>query len=138
MLELALTQGQIDFKTFLKAYPSNLITNKEALLNGIQETENGVLAQAQATIQALQQQLAQCQAYIKQSNQMINNTSNLIKKNRELEGYLSDLQNEYSNKINTLNSVNQEVTNDASEFAQQIFNSQMQGANNGKQMSNMQ
>ena len=138
MLELALTQGKIDFKTFLKAYPPNLITNKEALLNGIQETENGVLAQAQATIQALQQQLAQCQAYIKQSNQMVNNTSNLIKKNRELEGYLSDLQNEYSNKINTLNNVNQEVTNDASEFAQQIFNSQMQGANNGKQMSNMQ
>ena len=110
--------------------------NKEALLEGINETEQGALAQARQTIEVLQQQLAQCQAYIKQSNQMVNNTSNLIKKNRELEAYLSNLQNEYSNKINTLNSVNAEVTNDASEFAQQIYN-QQQGAKNGTQMSNM-
>ena len=134
MLEFALTQGQIDFKTFLKAYPNNLITNKEVLLKGIEETETGVLAQAKQTIEALQQQLAQCQAYIKQSNQVVSQTSSLIKKNRELEAYFAQLQNEYANKINLQNDQIQETTQDASEFAQQILASQMakQGVNNGK------
>lgn len=125
MLELALSQGQIDFETFLNAYPPHLITNKQTLLKGIQETKNGALAQATQTIQALQQQLEQCQAYIKQTNQMVNNSSKLIKRNRELEEQISSLQNEYSNKVNTLNSVNEEVTQDASEFAQVIYNNQL-------------
>lgn len=125
MLELALSQGQIDFETFLNAYPPHLITNKQTLLKGIQETKNGALAQATQTIQALQQQLEQCQAYIKQTNQMVNNSSKLIKRNRELEEQISSLQNEYSNKVNTLNGINEEVTQDASEFAQVIYNNQL-------------
>lgn len=125
MLEFALQQKQIDFKSFLKAYPSNLITNKDVLLKGIEETENGVLATAQNTIAQLQQQLAQCQAYIKQSNQVVSQTSSLIKKNRELESYFAQLQNEYSNKINLQNNQLAETTQDASDFAQQILASKL-------------
>lgn len=124
MLELALTNGQIDFKTFLKAYPSHLITNKEVLLAGIKETEKGLVAQLQQSNVALQQQLKQCQEYIKQSNQTINNASNLIKRNRELEQYISNLQGEYTNKVNAMNQINSEVTQDASEFAQELYNQQ--------------
>jgi hypothetical protein len=54
----------------------------------------------------------------------IDKTSQVIKKNRELEKYFAELQNEYANKINLANAVNQEVTQDASEFAQHIYNNQ--------------
>ena len=40
------------------------------------------------------------------------------------EKYFAELQNEYANKINIANAMNQEVTADASEFAEHIFKSQ--------------
>ena len=124
MLEMALTQGQIDFETFIKAYPPHLITNKKILLDGIEATKNGALAQAQAMIQQLQAQVSAQNEQIKGMEDTIDKTSQVIKKNRELEKYFAELQNEYANKINLANAVNQEVTQDASEFAQHIYNNQ--------------
>ena len=123
MLETALSSGQIDFKTFIKAYPSHLITNKDELMKGIEATENSALAKAAQTIQALQQSLAQCQAYIKQQEEIVGKTSQIIKKNRELEKEFANLQSEYTNKINYQNQALAETTRDASEFAQAIFDS---------------
>jgi hypothetical protein len=124
MLEMALTQGQIDFETFIKAYPPHLITNKKILLDGIEATKNGALAQAQAMIEQLQAQVSAQNEQIKGMEDTIDKTSQVIKKNRELEKYFAELQNEYANKINLANAVNQEVTQDASEFAQHIYNNQ--------------
>lgn len=124
MLEMALTQGQIDFETFIKAYPAHLITNKKILLDGIESTKNSALVQAQATIQQLQEQISAQNEQIKGMEDTVEKTSQIIKKNRELEKYFAELQNEYANKINVANALNKEVTKDASEFAQHIYNNQ--------------
>jgi hypothetical protein len=126
MLEMALTQGQIDFETFVKAYPTHLITNKKILLDGIEATKNGVLAQAQAMIQQLQGQVQAQQAQIQEMEGTIDKTSQVIKQNRELQKYFAELQNEYANKISVANAVNKEVTQDASEFAQHIYDTNRQ------------
>ena len=125
MLEMSLQNGQIDFETFIKAYPAHLITNKKTLLDGIEATKNGALAQANAMIKQLQAQVAEMQAQMQAQEELVGKTSQIIKKNRELEKYFAELQSEYSNKIELANALNQEVTQDASEFAQQIVAGQV-------------
>ena len=130
MLEIALSGGHIDFESFIKAYPSHLITNKDALLNGINEKKQGVIAGLQAQLQQQQQLLAQYGEYIKQQEATVSKANAIIRESKAKEKQFIELQTEYTNKLGILNNKLAEVNGDAQEFAQKIYNDQLskQGA----------
>lgn len=124
----------IDAKMFLTYFPNNILPNKSEIIAGIEEREQGEIAQLQAAAvkqqaenQQMQEQIKQLTTVIQKQQQTVDKTASVIKEKRSLEELLAALQTEYTDKIQQANAAlqqsaaqNAEVTNDAAYMAAQL------------------
>lgn len=128
-LDVLLARGAISMKTYLKAYPKDALSNRSEILKGIEADE-------QDQIKKLTQQLEQAQAQnlelakvVEQQKATVDQVVAVIKENNSLKTFIANLYTEASAKIREGNRQTQlgnakiaEVTKDASEMAQHIYN----------------
>lgn len=138
MLDALLKSGAIDAKGYVVAYPRDAISNRSELLRAIDEKEAGVMAVMQQRITAYEEQLKEAQAQLEEQRSSFSKVVGLIEENSRLYQFISELYAESRAKISMANAeieaANgrmeadaakiQEVTEDATAFAQHIAESE--------------
>lgn len=129
LLDNLYSKGQISTKTYVESYPDDAISNKTELLNRINEDEQGKVAQLQAQVQQLNNELEQSAELIKKFKDTVENTLSIVQENVRLKAELGNLYSESKAKIDEanrqINLGNQkiaETTEDATYFANAIAN----------------
>lgn len=127
MLDNLLNAGAIDVKTYLKAYPDNILGNKNELLKSIEEQEQSQIVVMGQQLQQATIQLEQATQVIQQQNNAIANVKTIVAENKKLNEELAQLVAEYTNKINAANQVITETRNDAQQLATDLYYQQNGG-----------
>lgn len=143
-LDTLLAKGMISLKTYLKAYPKNALSNRTEIIKGIEDDEQGEVAQLKQQVMQYEQQVAQATQIIQQQKETVDKVVALIQDNNQLRTVIANLYAEGKQKIlegnqqvSLANSKIQETTQDATEFAKIIAQiMQQQGGAQG--MVNLQ
>lgn len=132
-LENSLQKGLISFKTAVECYPKNTLSNRQKILECIEQEEKSQILQLQTQLAQTQDQLAQAATIIQKQTEAVNNAQSIVQENRRLKEELLKLQSEYTNKIMQANGKLQQsrmreeiARQDATEFAQKIYQDAMQ------------
>jgi myosin heavy subunit len=134
-----LQAGYIDFSTYLDLLPAQIATFKGSLQKELQEGNFAKLQQMQQQMAMLQEQNQQLQAYLQKQQEILQKQgksveggNRLVNEVRRLNAQLISLQNEYTDKINQANAVNQqtmsrnqELMKDAQTMAQMLADDDM-------------
>ena len=136
-LDTLLAKGAISIKTYLKAYPDDALSNRSALIKGIEEDEQSKVAQLTQQLEQVQMQNAELTKLVERQKATVDQVVSVIKENNELKSTLAALYTEASTKIRESNRQIQlgnskiaETVSDASEMAQHIYNNMQAGAQN--------
>lgn len=128
-LDALFSKGAISLKTYLEMYPDDALSNKQQLLQRIEQEENSKYNQAIKELETTKQQLQQATELLSAQKEVVDNVMAVIRENMQLKGMLIQLRNEATAKIGQsneqiarANQKIQEVTNDATEFATVIAN----------------
>lgn len=138
MLDTLYGKGAIDIKTYINAYPEEMISNRTKILEGIKTAEESQLAQLQAQIQQYETQLMEATQVIQKQRETADKVAAVIRENNQLKTMLAQLFVEANEKINLANEqiqrgnrANAEVTEDATEFASVIADTMGMGGDAG-------
>lgn len=143
ILDNLLNSGKISLRTYYNIYPQNLLPCKKELLKDLDNQEQGQIAQLTQMVQNQQAQLEQYAKVTQKLTEIANNISGTINENKHLKELLaqqmaekSQLQAEYTDKINLANQQIITSQQDANDLAELI---KMQGGNaNANDMSTLQ
>lgn len=126
-LDVLFSKGAISIKTYLKAYPEDALSNRSEILKGIEEDEQGQVAQLQAQVQQLTSQVAQSAEIITKYKEVVDDTLSIVQENIRLKTQLASLYAESKSKIEEANRQIQlgnqkiaETTEDATAFANEL------------------
>lgn len=117
VLDLLLAKGQISLKTYINAYPDDALSNKSELLKGIEEDEQGQLAQLTQQVEQLTQQLESAMQANKEMEATNARIIPLINENKQLRTYLAQLYTEARTRISQANQRNRQTESDATHLA---------------------
>ena len=133
ILDNLLNNGKISLRTYYNVYPDTLLPNKKELLKDLDNQEQGQIAQLTQMVENQQSQLEQYAQVTQKLTEIANNISGTINENKKLKELLaeqmaekSQLQAEYTNKINIANQEIIKTQQDANDLAELI---KMQGGN---------
>ena len=143
ILDNLLNSGKISLRTYYNIYPQNLLPCKKELLKDLDNQEQGQIAQLTQMVQNQQTQLEQYAKVTQKLTEIANNISGTINENKHLKELLaqqmaekSQLQAEYTEKINIANNEIIKTQQDANDLAALV---KMQGGNaNANDMSTLQ
>lgn len=143
ILDNLLNSGKISLRTYYNVYPQNLLPSKKELLKDLDNQEQGQITQLTQAVQNQQAQLEQYAKAIARLSEIANNISGIINENKKLKELLAQqmaektqLQAEYTNKINLANQQIISSQQDANDLAELL---NMQGGNvNANNMSALQ
>jgi predicted regulator of amino acid metabolism with ACT domain len=134
-LDTLLAKGLITLKTYLKAYPSDALSNKTEIIKGVEADEQSQIVQLQQQVQQYEAQIQQLAATIQEQKDTVDKVVSVIEENSQLKAFIANLYSEAQGKIRESNRQVQlgnqkiaETTQDATDFAQVIAN-QMAGGN---------
>ena len=132
LLEALFSQGKISFKTFIKLYPEDALSNKQEILRVAEEEEAGSLSSMAAEIEQLKAQIEQYDIVVKEQQKTVDNVVSIIQENNNLKKLLAQLFAEANMKIQAANqqikagnAALEETTRDARDFAQEIMRHRM-------------
>lgn len=94
MLDSALQNGQISFKTYVRSYPDTAIGNKSEILKYIEIEENSELAIAKQTIEQMKQQMQQILSAYAEQKKIVENIVPTIQQNQRQKEFISELAHE--------------------------------------------
>ena len=127
MLDTLYGKGAIDIKTYINAYPEEMISNRSKILEGIDAAEGSQIAQLQAQLQQYEAQLVEAAEVIEKQRATADKVAAVIRENNQLKTMLAQIYVEANQKINMANAEIQrgnlataEATADATEFAEVI------------------
>lgn len=126
VLDVLIGKGLISLKTYFKAYPKDALSNREELLKGIEEDENGQIAVLTQKVQAYEAQLQQDQQTIMEMQKATEQVTSVIRENQELRKFIAELYTESRDKIAEANRQIVEASADAQDFANVINGAMMQ------------
>lgn len=136
LLEALFSQGKISFKTFIKLYPEDALSNKQEILRVAEEEEAGSLSSMAAEIEQLKAQIAQYDIVVKEQQKTVDSVVSIIQENNNLKKLLAQLFAEANMKIQAANqqikagnAALEETTRDARDFAQEIVRRMAADAN---------
>lgn len=124
LLDNLFNAGHIDLKTYLNAYPDNILGDKNKLLELINKQEQSQIAQLTVQTQQLTAQLEKSVEILKQQSEIIEKAKNIVDENRNLKATLINLQNEYAGKISIANQEIGQTVTDAQALATQLYQNQ--------------
>lgn len=102
-LQDMMSKGIITPEEYIKLAPDTYFTNKQEILDLIQNRQASEMEIMQMRVQELENQNKQLSAYLQSITPAIQGASSLINKNDQLEKQLAALVAEYTNKINAQN-----------------------------------
>lgn len=124
ILELLLSKGFIDVKTFLETYPTDALSNKTDLIKHVEEAEQSEMAMLRIENEQLKLQLQQGAQLLQQTQDTVNKAVAAIQDNSRLKEQLVQMYSEFAKKIEQANleiaagnEKIKETTADAAEFA---------------------
>lgn len=127
LLEALFSQGKISFKTFIKLYPEDALSNKQEILRVAEEEEAGSLSSMAAEIEQLKAQIAQYDIVVEEQQKTVDNVVSIIQENNNLKKLLAQLFAEANMKIQAANqqikagnAALEETTRDARDFAVEL------------------
>ncbi len=128
-LDVLLARGAISMKTYLKAYPKDALSNRSEILKGIEADEQDQIKQLTQQLEQAQVQNVELAKIVEQQKATVDQVVAVIKENNSLKSFIANLYTEASAKIQEGNRQTQlgnakiaEITQDASEMAQHIYN----------------
>lgn len=138
MLDTLYGKGAIDIKTYINAYPEEMISNRTKILEGIKTAEVSQISQLQTQVQQYEAQLLEAAQVIEKQRETADKVAAVIRENNQLKTMLAQLFVEANEKINLANEqirmgnqANAEVTADATEFASVIADTMGMGGDAG-------
>lgn len=131
LLDTLYAKGAISLQTYIDAYPTDAVSNRSKILEGIERDAQSERQQLMQSVQTLEAQCRQYEAQMQQAAQLIekqraavDKVTALIKENGELKGVIANLYHEAKTKVQAANQQIQlgnrkilETTADATEFA---------------------
>ena len=143
ILDNLLNSGKISLRTYYNVYPDTLLPNKKELIKDLDNQEQGQIAQLSQVVESQKAQLEQYAQVTQKLTEIANNIAGTINENKKLKELLarteaekSQLQAEYTEKINIANNEIIKTQQDANDLAALV---KMQGGNaNANDMSTLQ
>ena len=136
LLDALFTQGKISFKSYIKMYPDDALSNKQELIRIAEEEEASVIAQLSAQVEQLTATLGQYESALAEQQRTVDSVVSVIQENNNLKQLLAKLYVEAQGKINLANeqikrgnAALRETTQDASDFAVEIARRMQADAN---------
>lgn len=127
-LDILLQKGAISIKTYIKAYPSDALSNKSELLKGIEEEEQNQIKQLSEQLKQTEEQNLQLTKMVEEQKSTVEKVVSIVEENNRLRAFIAAMYTEAKTKINNANAQIKagnakiaETTQDASEFAQYIY-----------------
>ena len=102
-LDMLLARNLIDVETYIRAYPSDALSNKEELLEGIEKAKASEISALRQQVAEYEKQLSDAAELLAKQNQTVDNVASIIGKVKNLEALLAALYAESEQKINTAN-----------------------------------
>jgi hypothetical protein len=102
MLNFLLSHNLIDAVTYINAYPSDAISNKEELLKGVQKAAEGEKAALEAKISEYEAQLAEAAELIAKQNETVSSVVSVINENKNMQVLLASLYAESTQKLSQM------------------------------------
>ncbi len=137
MLDTLFQSGKISLKTYINAYPDDSISNKSAILKGIEEDRRDALTQAQAQLQQYEKQLQQYQQIVEKQAKTVDNVTSILQENAKLKETVAGLYREATQKIRQGNAAYVaehqkalEATEDATIMSEHIYNNEFTNGSN--------
>ena len=133
MLDNLLAKGAISPLAYVKSYPDDALQKKSEIVKIVEEEEQSVVKQLQATLAQREQQLGESAELLQKQNDTVGKVVSVIQENNRLNAMLAQLYTESKGKIEQANQMAKqygEVAQDAEFFAQQIV--EMQNAGKAK------
>ena len=103
LLEALFSQGKISFKTFIKLYPDEALSNKQELLRIAEEEEASLIEEIKRQLDEALAQIAQYQSQLAEQQKTVDSVVVIINENNNLKRLLATLYTEASEKIKTAN-----------------------------------
>lgn len=114
LLNEFLQGGYIDFETYLELLPAQIAVFKSSLSKQIKEGNLAKMKQMQEELLATQEQMQQIQGYVQEmqkrmqaQGKTVESANRFVAEIRRLNAFIVELQNEYTEKINKANVINQ-------------------------------
>lgn len=133
-LDMLLARNLIDVETYISAYPSDAISNKEELLRGIKKAAEGEKAAMAAKLSEYEAQLTQATELLAKQNEVVSSVVSVINENESLKALLASLYAESTQKLSQMServreadARYSEVKGDAELFAAEIQKQMMGG-----------
>lgn len=133
-LDMLLQRQLIDVETYIRAYPSDALSNKEELLEGIKNAKADELSALREKVAQYEKQLSDAAELLARQNQTVDNVTSVISENKNLKALLAALFAESEQKLGAAHAAIEaekmrydEVYSDAETFAAAL-GEQMKGA----------
>ena len=98
-LDMLLQRNLIDVETYIRAYPSDALSNKEELLEGIQRAKADELSALREKVAQYEKQLSEAAELLAKQNQTVDNVTSVIGENKNLKALLAALFTESEQKL---------------------------------------
>lgn len=127
ILDVLYTKGAISLETYLNAYPTDALSNKSKILEGVEADAHRESIILKQQLEQTQQQTQQLVEALKQASDTNEKVQSIIQENTKLKEYLAKLYVESKTKISQANEAlamasqgYNEMRSDASEMAQML------------------
>lgn len=101
-LDMLLARGLIDVETYIRAYPSDALSNKEELLEGIKAAKESELSALREQVAAYEKQLSEAAELLAKQNQTVDNVTSVINECKNVKALLAALYVESDQKIKAM------------------------------------
>lgn len=122
-LDTLFAKGYIDVVSYVKAYPSDILTDKSKIQKIVEESQGNQVMMLQEQLKKQQEQLVSASQLLEKQNAVINSVTTITRDNNNLRAEYAKLYAEALPKITQANTMSQkygEVEEDARYFAQII------------------
>lgn len=131
-LDALLNQGAISVKQYITAYPNDALSNRQELIQMLDDEEGQKVKLLEAELAKAQEQALQLAKIVEEQRKTVDQVSAVISENSRLKGELANMYTEASRKIVEGNRQIQlgnaklaETTTDAQEFARHIYDTEI-------------
>jgi len=126
-LDMLLARGLIDVETYINAYPSDAISNKEELLAGLRAAAKSEKAQMAAKLADYEAKLTEASELLARQNETVESVTSVISENKNLKALLAATYTESMQKLSAMSeearaakAERDEVLSDARDFAAEL------------------
>lgn len=123
MLETMFTKGEITALEFVKAYPSDMLRDKNEIVKIVEGAQNNKLKQLTQELQVAGERVIELGQLVEKQNKVIEDVVPIVQQNNQLRALVAQLTKEATQKIDLANQMigeYEQTYNDAQMFAQML------------------